>query len=211
MQAGASPRGRDFAARWAELIFFGGHGKADAAAYREDLHNRMAKHGRAPEDCAVLPSIVTVIGETASIAREKADYLESLVDKELVVAWTSNMLGVDVSHLKTEDEVIAAAGDTGIQGSRERVVQLAQAEGISFAEAVRRPRGLLVGTPAMIADEMADWFTSGACDGFIISPTHMPRMFEEFGRMVVPELQRRGLFRREYAGRTLRENLRNLS
>ncbi|MDO9713993.1 LLM class oxidoreductase [Paracraurococcus lichenis] len=131
-----------------------------------------------------------------------------MIDQELVIAWTSNMLGVDVSNLKTEDEVIAAAGDAGIQGSRDRVVQLSQAEGISFAEAVRRPRGLLVGTPAMIADEMADWFNDGACDGFIVSPTHMPGMFEEFGRLVVPELQRRGLFRQEYAGRTLRENLR---
>ena len=65
------------------------------------------------------------------------------------------------------------------------------------------------GTPAMIADQMEDWFTSGACDGFVLPPTVFPVTYEEFGRMVTPELQRRGLLRRDYAGRTLRENLAN--
>ncbi len=86
---------------------------------------------------------------------------------------------------------------------------MAAAEGISFAAAARRRRSLLVGTPAMIADRLEDWFTDGAADGFIVWPTVFPAMFEEFGRMVVPELQRRGLFREAYAGRTLRENLRS--
>ena len=74
---------------------------------------------------------------------------------------------------------------------------------------MRKPRGLLAGTPAMIADQMEDWFTSGACDGFVLPPTVFPLTYEEFARMVTPELQRRGLLRREYAGRTLRENLAN--
>jgi alkanesulfonate monooxygenase SsuD/methylene tetrahydromethanopterin reductase-like flavin-dependent oxidoreductase (luciferase family) len=119
------------------------------------------------------------------------------------------MLGVDLSRAETEAEVIAAAGNQGIQGSHDRVVQVARAEGISFAAAARRPRNLLVGTPRTVADEMEDWFTDGAADGFIVWPTIFPKMFEEFGRLVVPELQRRGLFRRDYAGATLRENLRN--
>jgi alkanesulfonate monooxygenase SsuD/methylene tetrahydromethanopterin reductase-like flavin-dependent oxidoreductase (luciferase family) len=87
--------------------------------------------------------------------------------------------------------------------------QVAAAQGISFAQAVRKPRGLLAGTPSMIADVMEDWFTGGACDGFVIPPTLFPSTYEEFSRMVVPELQRRGLFRRDYAGKTLRENLQN--
>jgi alkanesulfonate monooxygenase SsuD/methylene tetrahydromethanopterin reductase-like flavin-dependent oxidoreductase (luciferase family) len=119
------------------------------------------------------------------------------------------MLGVDLSRHDTEDAVLAAAGNQGIQGSHDRVVQVAAAEGISFAAAARRRRSLLVGTPAMIADRLEDWFTDGAADGFIVWPTVFPAMFEEFGRMVVPELQRRGLFREAYAGRTLRENLRS--
>ena len=83
------------------------------------------------------------------------------------------------------------------------------AQGISFAQAVRKPRGLLAGTPQMIADVMEDWFRSGACDGFVLPPTVFPMTYEEFGRMVTPELQRRGLLRHEYAGRTLRENIVN--
>lgn len=125
------------------------------------------------------------------------------------MAWKSNTLGVDLSDMKTEAEVIAAAGNAGIQGSRERVVQQARREGISFCEALRRPHGVVVGTPRSVADQMEDWLTSGACDGFIIWATIFPSVFEDFGRMVVPKLQRRGLFRAEYAGRTLRENLRN--
>jgi alkanesulfonate monooxygenase SsuD/methylene tetrahydromethanopterin reductase-like flavin-dependent oxidoreductase (luciferase family) len=96
-----------------------------------------------------------------------------------------------------------------VQGSLDRMRQVAKAQGISFAQAVRKPRGLLAGSPATIADYMEDWFTSGACDGFVLPPTVFPATYEEFGRMVVPELQRRGLFRTEYAGRTLRENLQN--
>jgi alkanesulfonate monooxygenase SsuD/methylene tetrahydromethanopterin reductase-like flavin-dependent oxidoreductase (luciferase family) len=88
-------------------------------------------------------------------------------------------------------------------------MQLMQQEGIAFQDAVAKPRGLLVGTAKSVADELEDYFTSGACDGFIIWPTVFPRMFEDFCNLVVPELQRRGLFRRDYAGTTLRDNLAN--
>ncbi|MDR3535172.1 MAG: LLM class flavin-dependent oxidoreductase [Acetobacteraceae bacterium] len=209
LQAGASPRGRAFAARWAEAIFCSPHAKADAQAFYADIKQRMAAFGRRPEACAVLPSVSIVVGETESVAREKADYLNALADPELVLATNSQMLGVDLSRHETEADVVTAAGNQGIQGSHDRVVQLARAEGISFAAAARKRRSQFVGTPQSIADEMEDWFTDGAADGFVVWPTVFPRMFEEFGRLVVPELQRRGLFRTEYAGATLRENLRN--
>jgi alkanesulfonate monooxygenase SsuD/methylene tetrahydromethanopterin reductase-like flavin-dependent oxidoreductase (luciferase family) len=126
-----------------------------------------------------------------------------------VLAGNSHLLGADLSALHTEADVLGAQGNQGIQGSHDRVVQLARAEGISFAEAARRPRGLLVGTASTVADHFEDWFTDACCDGFTIWPTVFPGMFEEFGRLVVPELQRRGLFRTEYQGRMLRENLRS--
>jgi alkanesulfonate monooxygenase SsuD/methylene tetrahydromethanopterin reductase-like flavin-dependent oxidoreductase (luciferase family) len=78
-----------------------------------------------------------------------------------------------------------------------------------LAEAIRRPRNLMVGTPAMIADSMQDLFESEACDGFVLTPTISPVMWEEFARMLTPELQRRGLLRTEYTGGTMRENLRS--
>lgn len=209
MQAGSSPRGRAFAARWAEMIFCTPGTKADGIAYRSDIRARMEAIGRNPDECAVLPSFTPVVGETESIAREKAAYLESLVDPELVIASSSWSVVADLSKIDTPEAMEASDTNQGVQGHRDRMMQVAKAKGISFAEAVRRPRPLLAGTPAMIADVLEDWFVSGAGDGFIISPTVIPATLEEFGRAVVPELQRRGLFRTEYAGRNLRENLRN--
>ena len=209
LQAGSSPRGRAFAGRWAEMVFCSPATKTDAIGYRDDILQRVLACGRAPEDCAVLPSLSVVVGETESVALEKAAYLDSLIDPELVLASSSGLLGVDLSNLASVEAAENAAGHQGIQGSRDRMSQVAKAQGISFAQAVRKPRGLLAGTPTMIADYMEDWFKDGACDGFVIPPTVFPGTYEEFGRMVVPELQRRGLFRREYAGRTLRENLKN--
>jgi alkanesulfonate monooxygenase SsuD/methylene tetrahydromethanopterin reductase-like flavin-dependent oxidoreductase (luciferase family) len=177
--------------------------------YRDDVRQRVQACGRAAEDCVVLPSLSVVVGETESIAREKAAFLDDLIDPELVLASSSALLGVDLSMLESAEAAEEAAGNQGIQGSRDRMSQVAKAQGISFAQAVRKPRGLLAGTPTMIADYMEDWFRGGACDGFVLPPTVFPSTYEEFGRMVVPELQRRGLFRTEYAGRTLRENLKN--
>ena len=209
LQAGSSPRGREFAARWAEMIFCSHATKQDALIYAEDMRNRLAAHGRAPDSARILPSFSVVVGETESIAREKAEFLDSLTDPELVMASSSSLLGVDLSTIETAEEAEKASGTHGIAGSRDRMDQVARAQGISFAQAVRKPRGLFAGTPKMIADHMEDWFTSGACDGFVLPPTVFPATYEEFGRMVVPELQRRGLFRTEYAGRTLRENMEN--
>lgn len=209
LQAGSSPRGRQCAARWADMIFCTTPTKADTLAFREDMHKRLAALGRSPSECAILPTLSVVIGETESIAREKAEYLDSLIDPELVMASSSQLLGVDLSRVETAEEAEIAAGNQGIAGSRDRMSALAKAQGITFAQAVRKPRGLLAGTPAMIADVMEDWFTNGACDGFVLPPTVFPGTYEEFGRMVTPELQRRGLLRHEYAGQTLRENLAN--
>jgi FMN-dependent oxidoreductase (nitrilotriacetate monooxygenase family) len=209
MQAGSSPRGRQFSARWAELIVCSQATKEDAREYRNDIRARLEAVGRDPDGCAVLPSITVVIGETESIAREKAAYLDSLTDPELVLASSSALLGLDLSAIETAEQAERAAGNQGIAGSRDRMTQVARAQGISFAQAVRKPRGLVAGTPKMIADILEDWFTAGACDGFVLPWAVFPGTYEDFARMVTPELQRRGLLRTEYAGRTLRENIRN--
>ena len=209
MQAGSSPRGRAFAARWAEALFCTPGTKADALEYRTDIRARMAALGRDPEECKVLPSVTIVLGETESIAREKAAYLESLVDPELVVAASSWSVVADLNQATTPEALDKPGSNQGVQGHRDRMMQVAKDKGISFAEAVRRPRALLAGTSAMVADHMQDWFEGGACDGFILPPTIFPLTFEEIGRQLVPELQRRGLFRTRYTGATLRDNLRN--
>jgi FMN-dependent oxidoreductase (nitrilotriacetate monooxygenase family) len=207
MQAGSSDRGREFAARWSEVIFCTPHSRDDAIAFRADMHARLQVAGRAPDACKILPSFAVVLGETDAIAREKHEHLQSLIHPDAQMMLNSALIGADLSRHRTAEAVAAAQGNQGIAGSTDRVLQQMRAEGLGFAEAAAKPRGLLVGSAATVADALEDWFTAGACDGFIIWPTVFPRMFEDFARLVVPELQRRGLFRRDYAGRTLRDNL----
>ncbi|WP_145962936.1 LLM class oxidoreductase [Mangrovicoccus ximenensis] len=151
-----------------------------------------------------------MLGETEAIARDRAEYLDSLVDPELVLASNSSLMGIDLDRkLREEAAAPELVGSQGVQGTLDRMSQTAAASGRSFAETVRRPRDLFTGTAAGIADAMEDWLVSGACDGFVLPPTVYPGTFEDVARLLVPELQKRGLFRREYAGRTLRENLRD--
>ena len=208
LQAGSSPRGREFAARWAEIIFASSGTRQDSIAFRSDIHQRMAAIGRPAGECAVLKSMAIVIGETEAIASEKADQLDALADGDLVLAHNSTMVGADLAQHATAEAVANARGGAGIQGSDDTMQQLARAAGTSYAEVARKPRRVMVGTARSIADQMQDLFEAGGCDGFIVWPTVSPGMFEEFGRLVVPELQRRGLVQTQYAPGTLREKLR---
>jgi FMN-dependent oxidoreductase (nitrilotriacetate monooxygenase family) len=210
MQAGGSDRGREFAARWAEVIFTVQRGAAEMREFHDDIKSRMAARGRAPNECAILPAVSVVLGETDSIARERADYLNSLIDPELILASSSSNLGADLTKLDSGKTLAELQGNQGMRGSQDVVEQVMKAEGLTLREAVgrRREGREIVGTATMIADRLQAMFESGVCDGFVLTPTMFPGMFEQFCRSVVPELQRRGLFRTEYAGRTLRENLR---
>ena len=209
MQAGSSDRGRDFAARWAEVVFTIQRGREEMRDFYDDLKARMAARGRAPEECAVLPAVSVVLGETESIARERAEYLASLIDPELNLAASSSGLGADLSKLAGEAGLKALQGNQGMAGTEQVLAQAMKAEGIGLKEAARNRGGReLVGTPVQVADHLQAHFEAGVCDGFVLAPTTFPGMFEQFCRSVVPELQRRGLFRTEYTGRTLRENLR---
>ncbi len=207
LQAGASPRGRAFAARWAELIFASGGGKADSVAFASDIRARMEAIGRPTEQCAVLNSLGVVLGETEAHAAERAAQLDALADAGLVMAHNSTMVGADLGRHQTPEAVAAAQGNAGISGVDEGLQRRAAHAGTSYASTVRKPRSVVVGTPASVADQMQDVFEAGGCDGFAVWPTVSPIMFEEFGRLLVPELQRRGLVQREYAPGTLREKL----
>jgi FMN-dependent oxidoreductase (nitrilotriacetate monooxygenase family) len=213
MQAGSSPRGRDFAARWAEVIFTLQHAKPDMQAFRRDVSERMERTGRRPQECVVLPSIDPIIGETRSIAGEKQDYVNSLVDTELGLALMSAHTGIDLSTYPRDKPLADFDNKKGSRGSFDVMLQGTRTGGLTLAEAARQfaiselcPQ--IVGTPADVADQLQDLFEAEACDGFVLTPTVFPGTFEQFARSVVPELQRRGLFRREYTGATLRENLR---
>jgi len=211
MQAGASDRGREFAARWAEAVFTIQRGEPDMRAFYDDLKQRLVERGRAPNECAILPAISVVLGETDSIARERADYLNSLIDPELSVATTSSNLGADMTKVAAGASLAEVQGNQGMKGSEQFLQATMKAENITLAQAaVRRNEGReMVGTPEGIADRLQAMFEARLCDGFVLAPTMFPGMFEQFCRGVVPELQRRGLFRTEYEGRTLREHLRS--
>ena len=209
MQAGSSDRGRIFAARWAEAIFTVQRGREEMRSFYQDIKGRLDAYGRHPNECAILPAVTVVIGETDSIARERADYLNSLIDPELNLASTSSNLGADMTKVTDEASLAKLQGNQGMKGSEAVMRQTMAAEGITLKEAaVKRGKGReVVGTPKMIADHLQAIFEDEVCDGFVLAPTMFPGMFEQFCRGVVPELQRRGIFRTEYTGRTLRENL----
>ena len=209
MQAGSSDRGRDFASRWAEVIFCSMATPDDMKKFYDDVKGRMAARGRAPEECRILPAISTVLGETDSIATERAEYLDSLANEDLTLAYSSAMLGADVTRVKTAEELETARGHQGHGGLVDKIKQTMEAKSVSFEQATRaRRRSAIVGSPKTVADRLEEIFAAQACDGFVLQGNITPGMFEDFGRMVVPELQRRGLFRTEYAHSTFRENLR---
>ena len=214
MQAGSSERGRDFGARWGEIIFTLQHQKSDMQTFYKDFKGRMQKFGRAPESCVVLPSIDVVIGETEAIAHERAAYVNDLVDTQLGMACVSGQIGIDLAQLDPDQPLKDIAVEVGSRGSFDVILQGTAAEGLTLGEAARRfatselcPQ--LVGTPEMIADRLIDLFQDHACDGFVLTPTTVPGMYEQFCKTVVPILQERGVFRKEYAGSTLREHLQD--
>lgn len=210
MQAGSSPRGRDFAARWAEIVFASETGDVPTLqAFCRDIHERLASAGRDPSSCKILSGMTPIVGETLAIAQARAEFIDSLEDPNYDLAVNSLNTGADLSKHKTAEEVEKARGTQGTHGLTANLVGSAKQKNVSLAEASakRRRNPKMVGTPDMIADAMEELLVSGGCDGFIVMPTTMPTSHEQFCRAVVPELQRRGLFRTEYAASTLRGNL----
>ena len=212
MQAGSSPRGRQFAGRWAEIIFTLQNSKSHMQSFYKDIKDRVVNGGRQPKECVILPAVDVVIGDTESIAVERAAAINSLASAKLGTAELSNALGVDLSNVppdKTLDDMELSQGCRGILD-----VMLQGARGVTVAEAGKRwatnqmtPQ--LVGTPEMIADKLVDLFESECCDGFMLCPSLSPGTYVQFVKTVVPELQRRGVFRKEYKHRTFRENLQD--
>ena len=212
MQAGSSGRGRDFAAQWAEVVFTLQHAKSDMQAFYADVKDRVERAGRRPQDCAILPGIDVVLGETESIAQEKAAYLGSLVNAEFGVAEMSNATGSNLAGQDIDKPLGELDLKEGARGMLDVILQGSRPEALTLREAGRRygytrMNPLLVGTPTMIADRLQDLFESDCCDGFILCPSLTPSAYEAFCKTVVPELQRRGIFRTDYSGHTFREHL----
>jgi alkanesulfonate monooxygenase len=211
VQAGASEAGRQLAAETAEVIFGAGGSIAYARDFYADVKNRMDLLGRDRDHLKVLPGAFVVVGESAVEAREKRARLDSLVHYDSAIASLSIALGHDVSGFDPDGPLPPIPESNASKSGRERVVELANREHLTVRQLAQRVGGYaglaFVGTPTMIADQMEEWFFTGACDGFNVMFPYLPGGLDDFVDRVVPELQRRGLFRLEYEGRTLRENL----
>lgn len=213
IQAGSSKRGKTFAARWSETVFVAyedlEHGKRQYADFKAEI----ARLGRDPDLVTVNTIAYPVVAETRSEAEDKMALIDSLYKEVDGLALLSEALNFDFKTKGLDDSFSDAelTGMSGMQAMRDRVMRVAGRNPTvrDFLEVTRRgrPREAMVGSGKDVADQLEHWFTERACDGFVIAGTHMPGSFEDFVRFVTPELQRRGLFRTEYAGATLRENL----
>ncbi|HJU28777.1 MAG TPA: LLM class flavin-dependent oxidoreductase [Candidatus Binataceae bacterium] len=216
IQAGQSGRGQDFAARWADLVFVIYANLEVAKGNYRKFKDLLARIGRDPEQVRIAPAVYVVAGETRTIAEDKLAVLENLAKPIDTLALLSEVVNLDFAA-KGLDEPFSAEDLAGISGGqfiRDRVIQLSGKKNPTARDFARfsgrgtlRELPVFVGTGKEIADQLEEWFVGGACDGFVLAATHMPGAYEDFVRLVVPELQRRGLFRKEYVGDTLRENL----
>ena len=211
VQAGASEAGRQFAAEVAEVIFAGAGDMAGGRSLYADIKGRMAKLGRDPDHLKILPGAFVVVGDSLAEAKEKRARLDSLVHYDSAIASLSIALGTDASKFDADRPLPDIPESNASQSGRARTIALAQRENLTVRQLAQRLGGYagpaLLGTPEMIADQMEEWLTANACDGFNIMFPYLPGGVDDFVERVVPELQRRDLLRKEYKGATLRENL----
>lgn len=210
-QAGASEAGLDFAARWSELIYAGAISLPEGQAYAANIRERLLRIGRAPDAVKILPNLIPVIGRTEAEARAKEDYLNSHIHPETGLERIRELLKIDLSGLPDDAPIPAFPSLDQINGHRghyQRVADYIHQNRPTVRQLIEwvAPSGrkIVRGTPAELADMMEEWVQAGACDGFNVNPSHFSGGFDDFTELLVPELQRRGSFRRDYAEGTLR-------
>ncbi len=211
VQAGASEAGRQLAAETAEVVFAAPGTLENARRFYADVKGRMEKIGRSRDHLKILPGAFVVVGDTVEEAKARRAQLDSLVHLDSAIASLSIALGHDVSGLDFDGPLPDVPQTNASQSSRERAIDLARRENLTVRQLAQRLGGYaglsFVGTPETIADEMQEWLETDGSDGFNVMFPWLPGGLDAFVDRVVPEMQRRGLLRREYEGSTLRENL----
>jgi alkanesulfonate monooxygenase len=212
IQAGASDDGRQLAAETAEVVFTAHHVVETAREFYADVKARMERAGRSRDHLKILPGLSVTVAPAQAEAEGKFKALQELLHPDLGVALLSRRIGFDLTGYPL-DEPLPELPANSVVSSRSDMIK-GWAEGgqptlrqlyTKFAAA--RGHFSLVGTPKTVADAMEEWFTTGACDGFNVLPQYFPDGLTDFVDLVVPELQRRGLFRTTYEGPTLRDVL----
>jgi N-acetyl-S-(2-succino)cysteine monooxygenase len=211
IQAGGSPSGLELAARTADVVFSVVQDLDRAKLAYTDLKGRLAKYGRAPDEVAVLPGMMPIIGRSEDEAKEKLSLLQSWLTPTNALTLVTDRIGYDVSGHDLDAPVPEPPeGDRSRAFSRV-LFEKARRENMTLRDlynltAAARGHWVLCGTPKAIADTLEEWFVEGAADGYNVLPPYFPGAFDDFVDLVVPELQRRGLFRQDYEGKTLRDH-----
>lgn len=212
VQAGASESGRQLAAETAEAVFTSQASLAIGQAFYKDVKGRAEKLGRSRDHIKILPAAFAVVGDTLEDAQRKRDKLDSLVHPDSGLASLSIALGTDASGFDLDGPLPDDIPETNASKSgRERTIEMARSENLTVRQLAQRVGGRtglsFIGTPKMIADQMQEWLETEGSDGFTMQFPFLPMGLDDFVNQVIPELQRRGIFRTEYEGKTLRENL----
>ncbi|KCB42407.1 nitrilotriacetate monooxygenase component A [Bordetella hinzii 5132] len=212
VQAGASPAGRDLAARTAEVIFVAHQTFDEAQAFYRDIKQRAQVYGRDPGQIKIMPGIFPVIGRSQEEAEEKFARLQDLIHPVVGVQLLSNMIGADLRGYPVDGPLPELPETNGGKSRQQLLADLARRDGLSIRELYLRIAGArghqqIVGTPKRVADQLQQWFEEEGADGFNIMSPWLPGGLDDFIELALPELRRRGLVRSEYQGSTLREHL----
>ncbi|WP_445178119.1 LLM class flavin-dependent oxidoreductase [Pseudomonas sp. McL0111] len=213
IQAGSSEPGKALAARTAEVVFTAQQTLGNAQAFYTDVKGRLASYGRRPEQLKIMPGISPVIGRTQSEAEDKYQQLQDLIEPRVGLAMLAGMAGgFDLSEYDLDGPLPELPPSNSMQSRQALFIDLARRENLSIRQLYLKVAGArghhtVIGTPKTVADTLEQWFVEQAADGFNIMPPFLPEGLDDFVDGVVPLLQQRGLFRREYSGATLRDHL----
>ena len=211
VQAGASDAGRQLAAETAEAVFTSQATLKMGQEFYADVKDRMKKAGRNPEHMKILPACMVIVADSLEEAKKKRFKLDSLVHYESAIASLSIALGHDASKFDPDGPLPDVPESNAGQSSREKAIRVAREDNLTVRQLAQRLGGhsstCIMGTPEMIADEMEEWLMTRGSDGFTIQFPYVPEGIDDFVDRVIPVLQKRGLFRTEYEGKTLRENM----
>ncbi|MGW6778913.1 LLM class flavin-dependent oxidoreductase [Brucella pseudogrignonensis] len=211
VQAGQSEPGRQLAAETAEVVFCAPRDIVESKKLYADLKSRLAAAGRAPSSLKILPAAFIVLGDSLEEAKRKRAKLDSLVHYDSGIASLSIALGHDVSGFDPDDYLPQIPETNASKSGRAQVLKLAEEEKLTVRQLAQRYGGYsglaFVGTVESVADEMQKWLEEDASDGFTVVFPFLPQGLDDVAERLVPELQRRGIFRTDYEGSTLREHL----
>ena len=214
VQAGASEEGKETAAMFAEAIFSPHLNVEAGKAYYDDVKGRMKKYGRDPDHLKILPGLSVIVAETDAKAEEDFNYIQSLIHPMVGREILSTMMGgMDLSQYDMDKELPDPLPENkGSKGHYDSILAMARREKLTIRQLGQRVAGArgkntFHGSPKKVADYMESWFNAGASDGFCIMPPYIPGQHDDFVNLVIPELQKRGLFRKEYEGNMLRDHL----